>query len=827
MSEWLVWLFGLHKLHFGDEGVSLSWARPLPAWGWLLVVLAAAGLAVWSYSRLSGGRGSRWFLAGMRGLLLVVLAMVAAGPQLVRTNERVEKDWVLVLVDRSASMTIRDMAGTEGAAGKRESREEELTGIVRANWPMFAELARGRTVVWMGFDNGAYDLRQMESADGGVAGVDLGKPEGRRTSLGRAIEQAMRRASARPVSGVVVLSDGRSIDEPGRQVMRRLQAEKIPVVTIPLGSPEPVTDLAIERVDSPGLAFLRDTVAVNVQVDRLGDGEKSRLGAPTYPGGKVQLVEKSTGLVLDEKPLPEQWENGRTNVSLTTHPQEAGKQVWEVRIVPGGADLIEENNRQELAIELVDRPLRVLYFDGYPRWEYRYIKNLLVRESSISSSAMLLAADRRYIQEGSVLLESMPRSPEEWAQFDVVVMGDVPGEIFTQEQLEGLRDLVALRGAGLLWIGGPANTPGSWRDTPLAELLPFAMGGGGGGEGGGGGGSIRAWDEPVTMRRTAIAERLGLLELSDDPASGWPEKLSDPRTGWSMLRFAQRIDPGALKPTAEVLATATPASEGVGSSEAGGGRGTQSPLVISMRYGAGRVLYVGTDEIWRWRYARGETLPERFWLPLIRLQGRESLARTGKAATLEATPRRAEVDQPVRIAVQLLDQSLVDAKPSSVTVRITREEKVGANPDTAWAPVELKLSPEDAAGMKGVGPGRSIRSLASTWVPAEAGNYKVEAVDPLLARLALAAQVEVALSDDELRHPETDHPLLARVSQETGGAVLSPDQVGTLPSILPKRELRLAGTPEIETLWDKPVVLVMLMLLLVVEWVGRKLIHLV
>jgi hypothetical protein len=234
-----------------------------------------------------------------------------------------------------------------------------------------------------------------------------------------------------------------------------------------------------------------------------------------------------------------------------------------------------------------------------------------------------------------------------------------------------------------------------------------------------------------------------------------------------------------------------------------------------MRYGAGRILYVATDEIWRWRYARGETLPERFWLPLIRLQGRESLARAARPAILEVGPRRAEVDGPVRVSITLLDQSLVDVAPGSLTVRIRRPDA----PPGAPAIADLTLAPEQ-------GQGRGSRSYATTWLPSEAGRYRLEATDPLLATVGLSADLDVALPDDELRHPETDHPALARLSQETGGQVLPVSRLSELPTLLPKRLVQITGTPDIQPLWDRPIALILLVLLLTLEWVGRRLIKL-
>ena len=785
MSELAGFLFGLDELGFGQEGVHLGFARPLPSWAWVLIVGGAGLLGWWSYWRLDAPSRARMVLAGVRAAMLILLALVISGPRLVRPNIVVEPDWVIVLVDRSESMGIRDVG-----EGTRRTREAQLEGLLESSWPMWSSLSEERRVVWLGFDAGAYDLEVLPDD----AGVDLGEADGQRTSLASALDQAMRRAAARPVSAVVVLSDGRSVDEPSRQAMRRLEAEQVPVFTVALGRAEALADLAIDRVRAPRVAFVDDTIPIDVRIARHGGGE--------WPAATVQLVDAPTGLVLDERALEPSEGPGASgdlaSVMLRAKPEDAGERSWAVRIVTDEPDLIETNNELAIGIELVDRPLRVLYLDGYPRWEQRYVETLLLREKSIESSSMMVASNRRYTQEGDRLLDAVPRSPEEWAEFDVVVIGDVRSDLFSAEQLEQLREHVAVRGAGLLWIAGPGATPSSWRGTALADLIPFRLGDGRGQ-------GVNAYAEPVTMVRTEASERLGLLDMSEE---GWPELLSDPRTGWSRLWYAQRIEDEALKPASEVLARAVPASAW---RRALIDEPESTPLVVSMRYGAGRVIYVGTDEIWRWRFGRGETLPERFWLPLIRLQGRESLARGGAPALLEASPRRAVVGEPIRIAIRLLDESLLETRPRGLTVRIRAED------EEEPAEQELTLSRDDSGGE------RLGQVYSATWLAPASGTYTIEASDAMLAAMDLRTDVEVSRSDDELRRPETNHALLASLSDSTGGRVLIGSELGDLPELLPRRRMEIAGEPDVATLWDRPIVLAMLVLLLGVEWIGRRL----
>lgn len=804
MNELMRQLLDLNTLQWGAENAHLSFERPIPAWGWLLIAMGALALALWSYWRLVGPKPMRAALGVVRAALIVLLALLVAGPRLVQSDESIERDWVLVLVDRSASMTIGDvMNGPRG----RETRDEQLRNAIEKTWPMWRKLSQDRTVVWLGFDAGAYDLRVTGEDDSTrQASIDLGQPDGQKTAIGAALDQALARAAARPLSAVVLLSDGRSIDEPTRGALRRLQAEQVPVHTVTLGSAQPIGDFTVARAEAPHSAFVNDVAPVRVDLERIG-GQGSATGT-------VRLLDATTGIVLDERHVefdgkPAKAEDGaetpdsespeagveHKSVVLTYRPQDAGKRTWTVQIVPDGPDLIETNNTAEVSIDLVDRPMRVLYADGYPRWEQRYLRNLLLREKSILSSGLMLAANRRYTQEGDIELDALPDSPERWADYDVVILGDVRPDVFTYDQLTQLRDLIAERGAGLVWIGGSSETPQAWWDTPLGDLLPFSRSGYTG----------ATIPEPFVIDPTPEAERLGVLRLSDNIDQGWPPMLSDPAVGWSTLYWGQEIPPGDVKPTAEVLANARTVFSN-----------DQYPLVMTMRYGAGKVVYVATDETWRYRYARGEVLFERFWLQLIRMLGRESLARSGKPAILTATPQRTVIERPVKIDVELLDQSLVDMDLPTIGVRVVRQPDQNDKQDVGAIESQLTLRPE--AGRP--------RFYSTTWLPPATGTWNVATSEAELAGLDLATKVDVALPDAELRSPQTDFPALKALSDETGGISIPPDKLDQIPPKLPDRQVRLLNERS-ESLWDTPLALIAVLTLLTVEWVGRRVIRLI
>lgn len=805
-SDFMRWLLDLRSIPKGADDLYLGFERQWDPWVWFLLLLAAAALAGWSYWRLVGGRGGRLVLAAVRFAIIVLALVLIAGPMIELPRESVEQDWVLVLADRSGSMTIADVATQAGGAtlgaggaGPRRQREDQLRGILRDNEATWRELAANRHLVWLGFHGGAFDLAESPAGrdsqpDATAAAVpDLGEPTGQRTAINAAIEQALQRAAARPLSGIVLLSDGRTADPPTRATLRRLQADKVPVFVVPLGSPEPLGDLAIRRIDAPRRAFVRDQVPIEVELSRLGSAAQQ---GPAV----VKLVDQQTGEVLDQVEInhgdespPGAGTAESDRVTLTAKPDLAGTAEWQVVVETNQPDLIPGNNVRPLTIELIDRPLRILYVEGYPRWEYRFVKNLLIREKSFESSIMLLSADPDFAQEGNQPITRLPRSPEEFADYDVVIIGDVPGPFFSPQQLEMIRDHVAERGAGLLWIGGERATPSTYGLTALADVLPMRPPL-----------ALPPLGKPVNMEPTPLAERLGVLSLTagmERSASGaldsWPVELTDPAYAWSQLHYAQRIEPGRLKPTAETLAQTVQEFSG-----------DHMPLVIAMRFGAGQTIYVATDEIWRWRYARGEMLPEQFWVQMIRMLGRESLSGGADGAVLTVEPSRVPVNQPIRIVLRVTDAQLVQQQRVSVPAVLESED------GSTIADIDLRR-------LEG-----SEDRFAATFLPDVTGNLRVRLDDPQLRQLALVATVEVYRADDELRSPETEHELLATLAAETGGGVLTPDEVKLLPARLPNRAVTTVN-PLTEPIWNTPLAFGLVVLLLTAEWIGRKLLRLV
>jgi hypothetical protein len=766
------WMLGLHDVPADATGLRLAWERQVPTWLAVAAIVVAVAIAWASYRRIAIPQRRRVLLAALRAATIVLIGVLLAGPVLELPREQVEPDAVLVLADRSRSMEVQDVA----AGTSRETRDAALVRTVRDR-AFLGTLGPEHRVAWYGFADGIAPL--VRAADGTV---EPGPAMGDRSLLGTSIEQALARAAGRPVAAVVLLTDGRTTDAPDRALVRRLQSDGIAVFAVALGADAAVGDAAVVESQAPRRAFAKDLVPVEATIERRGPARTRAV--------RVELVDTASGAVLDHVELPAAPADGdapaRQAVQLVAKPGAAGDAQWEVRIAPeAGTDLLPANDRRAVPVTLVDRPIRVLYVEGYPRWEYRYLKNLLQRETTIESAVMLLSADRDFAQEGNTPIARLPRTREEFEPFDLVILGDLPATFFTGEQLNELKRLVAERGAGLLWIGGARSTPRTWQGTVLEDLLPFT-----------GPFELERVPRAVNMVPTPLAARMGVMRLADDPKAPFPDELAQSSTGWSAMQWAQRVPTAALKPVTEVLAQSAQDVDGA-----------PAPLVLSMRYGAGNAMYVATDEVWRWRHGRGETYPERFWVQLVRALARPSLGVGREAVRVAVEPGRATVGEAVRVEVELAP----GAMPASVALEAV-PESAGAG---SAVPVDLEAKSTGGT------------SFTATWTPIAEGRWKIRLRDAALAsRAGSEPRVEVVRSDRELRDAEADRPLLESLARETGGRVLPPSEASTLASLLPNRSVRTEH-PVRDPLWSSPLALALVLTLLAAEWVLRRTVRLI
>ena len=783
-------LLGLHQLSWSDPSASIGLEYALPAWLWALIVIGVVLFGGLTYRRLLGPRMARILLALLRSATILIIALLLAGPTLILPRETIEQDWLLIMLDRSASMQTQDVV--DEATGNAISRDEDLRQALQAQAQAFDDqsLGKDRQVVWLGFDGSSYRI------DSPIHTESLKKPDARATLIRTSIEQALRLPAGKPISGIVLITDGRTPQDTGPELTRQLQQLGVPIFTVPVGAAHPPVDLAISQADGPQRAFVGDTAPVSVSIDQLG-------GEPIDPSQiHVSLINIADGQLLDEANLSEALPG--EPLKLAGKSEAVGTSRWQVRVQqlsPDGRtpvrELVMDNNVRTVEIEVIDRPIRVLYVEGYPRWEYRYLKNLLIREKSISASPYLISADRAFAQEGDVPITRLPSTAEEWDAYDVIIIGDVPASYFSVEQFTLLRDHVSIGGAGLMWIGGEANTPRRYAGTPLADLLPMRRPD-----------DVARFGTPLStfkIKPDSLARSLNVLDL---------RSLNRSTTGtdvWSVdlppVRWVQ--NPGKLKPTAEVLAEAASLTD----SE------QHVPVVMRLRYGAGQSLYIGTDESWRWRYGRGEWYFEQYWVPLVRMLGRARIQADSQQAQLNISHRTVKALQPVVVELELTDASLINRGMPRIDVTVR-----SASDPTGPAADQLTLLPVEQNGSSTPGSARRA-AYRAVWRPSAVGELLISVTDPVLADLGLVQTLRVTSPDDETANPRTDHARLQLLAEQTNGSVVALDELDRLIELAPNRA-RITATDIREPIWDSALSLIVLGVLLTLEWVFRRMIRL-
>ncbi|MBL9141856.1 MAG: VWA domain-containing protein, partial [Phycisphaerae bacterium] len=279
------WWLGIDAIPADAGNLRLAFERPLPAWGWLLVIACAAALAWLSYRALDVPPRRRVFLGCLRAATVLLLAVLAAGPVLELPRERREPDTVIVLADRSRSMEVADVTYSD----QRMTRDAVLRELLTGPNHVLSDAGDAHRVLWYGFAESLVPLQV------GPQGVQVGDAVGDRTLLATTLEQAVARAGGRPISAVVLMTDGRTTDPPDPALLRRLADDGVQVISVAIGADEPLGDLAVVQSQAPRRAFAKDLVPVEATIERRGPA--------TLRGARVQLVDTATGMVLDQTEL--------------------------------------------------------------------------------------------------------------------------------------------------------------------------------------------------------------------------------------------------------------------------------------------------------------------------------------------------------------------------------------------------------------------------------------------------------------------------------------------------------------------------------------------
>ena len=129
------------------------------------------------------------------------------------------------------------------------------------------------------------------------------------------------------------------------------------------------------------------------------------------------------------------------------------------------AEVAASSEYDEKAADLSDEKLRVLYIEGLPRWDFRFLKNAMRRDHGLAGRTakepdIVLEAEWRR-RPADQQLAALPRKLEQLAEYHTIILGDVSPELLDPAFLALLEKAVRERGVGLIVAAGPLWMPGA------------------------------------------------------------------------------------------------------------------------------------------------------------------------------------------------------------------------------------------------------------------------------------------------------------------------------------------------------------------------------
>ncbi len=720
------------------------------------------------------------------------------------TETRPEPRPLAIVVDTSRSMGLPESA-TEGAEPRLERVRAQLGNEPIASW-----LGNFRWSLHAASDR----LRPVATSDTVPRFADalraLPRPR-ESTDLAASLAGLDEPARSGALDTVVVFSDGHDHGaEPMADraaVLRDFGARVVAVACGPAEIPSEVRILSVRVLRDP---FEHEPATLVVRIRRTGD-------AP--PAGRLRLTD-SAGATVAERSVDISDRREGAVVHLDFVAGVPGVRDYDVQLLAGDASPVVDQRRVRAHVR--PRAAQVLLLDGRPRWEWRYLRDGWRRDETIIAHEFLLTEE-----SATQVPEGFPASAAGLSPYRVVILGDVSPRSVPRDWIESLSRSIELDGNALVLIAGEEYLPYAWLDTPLAELLPVAP----------------ATPLPAAQLGASIARPgISLALTRAGEAAALARLVPDVERNaelWELLPEHYWFSPiGGVAEGARTLATVgrtslprLPGAAVIGSESGGDTRAAESFLsergavVVEKPFGAGRVLYVGIDSTWRWRYRVGDELFERFWRRVVRWGLGEPASARDDAAWIAASRASYGARETIVIETALRARLPEPRVPieAIVTVRGDEPESEGAAPETRSIDLRPAASHRyraeiDATELLAVAPD----PFAEAWaVRVRLRLPHLEGYDERTG----AAELEFTI------HPETDpealdawcdRAALEQLASAGGGVTIPLSSLDELPSLVDSSPVTRERTITV-ALWDFPEIIAAVILsLLFAEWVLRK-----
>jgi uncharacterized membrane protein len=587
---------------------------------------------------------------------------------------------------------------------------------------------------------------------------------GSATSIADSLVSILSDARSESLAAVVLSSDG--IDTAGGISADRLAeiaAFGVPVHTIGVGRDAIAEDLELSQVLLPERALPGSTVAARVSIrhDRAGEAR-----VKIYDGDELLATE----------PVTLSANTTTTTAWIDVELRDAGHHRLQLSVESDDEEPERRNNQRAALVKVEDQQFRVLYFEGEPRWEYKFLRRALDTEEDIKLVSLLRVSPNKFYRQGlespQELEDGFPTTRSELFAYDALIIGSVEAASFSAEQLDIVRAFVNERGGSLLMLAGPHGLGnGGWGQSSIADLLPAKL---------------------PNSKVDSFVRRKASVVLTPQGADTQMLRLANTAEAndvvWRDLpEIADYQTTGELKPAAMTLLNV---ATGDGS----------MPLLMTQPFGRGHAYILASGGTWRWQMSMPleDQSHESFWRQFIRAL----VASAPSNVSLSASAAGGE--SAVRLRAEFRDDAFTPIDDLRVSAVVSHED------GESWT-LDLLPSAEES----GVFTADTELNKSGAWYFEAIAERNDDVFD------VVRSSVFSESGQAEYFNIRRNSALLRRLSESTGGQYFEAGDMSALPDLL--RYSNAGITEQIHRpVWDALAVFLLLLMLKAGEWLLRR-----
>ena len=678
-------------------------------------------------------------IGGLQALMLALILFVLWQPALVTERLVGGENAVAVLLDSSASMALIENGETRMDQAQALLSEEGLE-----------ELADIYDILPYAFAGEVTELNSF---------AELPNP-GDASNIGSSIVQTLREASNTSLGALILVSDG--ADNSGNidaATLSEIVSYGVPIHTVGIGREAIPEDLELTSIQLPQSALPGTTLSAGVSIIH-DQGGMTRI--KVYNGDELISTEE---IELNAN-------QNMTTAFIDVEVSEPGELDLRFTLDPVNGERNLANNSRAQVVDIPDGNYRILYIEGEPRWEYKFMQRALDEDPSVQLSTLLRVTPNKFYRQGiddpDQLAEGFPLERSELFAYDALIIGSVELAEFNEEQQQMIHDFVSERGGSLMMLAGLNGLGlGGWSESVVSEVLPVRL----------------TADDAAFVRQQAkvIPTPSGLaspiLLLSDNPAENLER--------WNELpNIADYQNLGSLRPAATTLMEIDV-------------NGELQPLLVTQPYGKGQSYIMATGGTWRWQMSMPleDMSHETFWRQLARGLVVNSPLPFELSTNIE--------NEEIRVRAQVRDPDAEENQGLAVSAVVSSE----------YGPaMTLELLP--SSNQPGV--------YEASFNPVDTGLFSIEAISRVgntpVSSVRSAIRYE---QNQEAFAIRQNRDLLENLAAVTGGQYWQAQDWDELPEAI---SYSTAGITEqdIRYLWDAPIIFILLILLKAAEWLLRR-----